>query len=174
MTRGGRDRRHHAPFLMPELTSTQQALLMDARRAVLATVDAHGRPRPVPVCFALDPGSPDTPDAPPVIWTPLDEKPKAAGDVRALARVRDLLARPRVTLLVDRWDEDWSRLAWLRLLGTATLVEPDGPEADAHDRAVRLLRARYSQYARHALETLPMIRVIVEEVAGWEATPRAG
>ena len=159
---------------MPALTSTQTALLLDARRAVLGTTDPNGRPRLVPVCFALDAGSPDTPDAPPVIWTPLDEKPKSAGDVRALARVRDLLARPPVTLLVDRWDEDWTRLAWLRLLGAATLVEHDGPEADEHAGAVRLLRARYPQYASHALETLPVIRIRVDRVVGWEATPRTG
>jgi PPOX class probable F420-dependent enzyme len=158
---------------MPSLTPSQRGLLAASRRAVLGTVDPSGRPRLVPVCFALDPGRLDRPDEAPVIWTPLDEKPKAAVDVRALARVRDLLARPRVTLLVDRWDEDWSRLAWLRLLGTATLVEPDGPEADAHARAVRSLRVRYPRYANQALETLPMIRIAVERVVGWEATPRS-
>ena len=57
-----------------------------------------------------------TPSAP-VLYTPIDDKPKRSDDPMALARVRDILADPRVTVLVDRWDEDWTRLAWLRCDG---------------------------------------------------------
>jgi PPOX class probable F420-dependent enzyme len=91
--------------------------------------------------------------------------------VRDLARVKDLLARPEVTLLVDRWDEDWGRLAWLRLYGRGELLEPGPREAAEHTRAVRLLRERYPQYTAHALESLPVIRIRIERAAGWEATP---
>ena len=97
------------------LGPAESRLLAEARTAVLATVDTLGRPRPVPVCFVAHF---------PVLYTPLDEKPKHEADPHALARVRDIQGRPEVTLLVDRWDEDWSRLAWLRLHGQATLLEP--------------------------------------------------
>jgi PPOX class probable F420-dependent enzyme len=103
------------------------------------------------------------------VYSALDDKPKSVADPRALARVRDIAERPRVTLLVDRWSEDWTQLAWVRIEGSATLLEPTGTAALEHARAVGLLRARYPQYATHNLETRPMIRVAVERVSGWAA-----
>lgn len=153
---------------MPVLTSDQRAFLAAARTATLATIDAQGRPRLVPICFALQP---DAGGDAPVLYTPLDEKPKHVADVRGLARVRDILATPEVALLVDHWDEDWLQLAWLRVAGTAELLEPEDDVA-AHTEAVGLLRAKYPQYAMHALETLPIIRVRLERALGWEATRR--
>ncbi|HEX5827324.1 MAG TPA: TIGR03668 family PPOX class F420-dependent oxidoreductase [Candidatus Limnocylindrales bacterium] len=153
------------------MTQEQRAFVAAARRATLGTIAPDGRPRLVPVCFALRP----TGDGgPPVIWTPLDEKPKRSGDPRGLARVRDLLERPAVTLLVDRWDEDWTRLGWVRCLGTAALVEPQAagghggsPAPPEHASAVAALRSRYPQYATHDLESRPVIRITVEHVVSW-------
>lgn len=113
----------------PILDARQRAFLEEARRLVLVTIAPTGLPRPVPVCFALAPAPLD------VLYTPLDAKPKRAADPRDLARVRDVLARPRVALLADRWDEDWSRLAWLRLEADARLLEPGGADAAEHDAA---------------------------------------
>ena len=60
-------------------------------------------------------------------YTPLDEKPKGSADPLGLARCATSSGGLEVTLLVDRWDEDWTRLAWVRLEGTAAdLLEPDG------------------------------------------------
>ena len=91
------------------VTPAARAFLAGARRAILATVAPDGRPRLVPVCFALAPD--DDARGRPILYTPLDEKPKRVGDPHQLARVRDLLVRPDVTLLVDHWDEDWQHLA---------------------------------------------------------------
>ncbi len=134
-----------------------RALLAEARRAILSTIAPDGRPRSVPICFVVVGAA---------VWTPLDEKPKRTPDPRALARVRDILRDPRVTLLVDRWDEDWARLAWLRIEGTASLVEPG---EDGHERAVWGLRARYPQYATQTLEDRPLIRIDMEGVVAWSA-----
>jgi PPOX class probable F420-dependent enzyme len=144
------------------MTAVQRAFVAGARRATLGTIAPDGRPRLVPVCFALAPTS----DDPAVIWTPLDEKPKQAEDPRGLARVRDLLERPAVTLLVDRWDEDWTRLGWVRCLGTAALLEPDDRTAE-HAGAVTALRSRYPQYTTHDLESRPVIRIAVDRVVAW-------
>jgi PPOX class probable F420-dependent enzyme len=143
----------------PVLTDAQRAFLGAARRAVLATISPNGRPRLVPICFSLDP-------ALPILYTPLDDKPKRSGDPLALARVRDIAADPSVTVLVDRWDEDWSRLAWLRMDGRAALLPPsaDRPE---HAAAIATLRTRYPQYASHRLETRPLIRIQIERVVDW-------
>lgn len=154
---------------MPILTPEQRAFLDAGRTATLATTATDGRPRLVPICFAL---RPDDVDGRAILYTPLDEKPKRTGDVRDLARVRDILVLPEVTLLVDRWDEDWSRLAWLRLHGAGELLEPQAHEVTEHGTAVASLRAKYPQYRSHALERLPVIRIRLDRALGWTATPQ--
>ncbi len=118
----------------------------------------------MPIAYAFD----ATPERL-TLYTALDEKPKSVSDPHALARVRDIGTRPRVAILVDRWDEDWSRLTWVRLEGTAVLLEASDESADEHSRAVGLLRARYPQYATHDLETRPVIRISIDRVSGWSA-----
>jgi Pyridoxamine 5''-phosphate oxidase. len=108
---------------MRSLTTAEARLLGESRTAVLATIDPAGRPRLMPICFAVGRGG----NSSPAIYTPIDDKPKISPEPHRLARVRDIAARPEVSLLVQHWDEDWTRLAWLRLRGTAELVEPDDP-----------------------------------------------
>ena len=149
------------------LSPEDRALLGATRRAVLATVSAAGRPRQVPVCFAIVDGQSGA-----TLYSPLDEKPKRGLDPRQLARVRDLLDRPHVSLLADRWDEDWTTLAWLRVDATASLVEPGTPE---HAQAIVALRLRYPQYRTQRLEVCPMIRLAPTRIARWSSTdPPAG
>jgi PPOX class probable F420-dependent enzyme len=145
----------------PVLTIAQRAFIESARRAVLATIGRAGRPRLVPICFALATDRP-------ILYTPLDDKPKRTNDPLDLARVRDIGADPRVTLLVDRWDEDWTQLAWLRAAGTAELLPP-GPDRPEHTTAVAALRGRYPQYETHRLEDRPLIRITIERVIEWGA-----
>lgn len=147
---------------MARLTEAQSELLRAARRAVLATIRPDGRPRLVPCAFAAD-LAPERAGAA-VLYTALDEKPKSVADPHNLGRVRDIRARPQVSLLVDRWSEDWSELAWLRLDGHASLLEPGGLE---HSSAIELLRERYGQYASQAIEARPVIRIEVESATDW-------
>jgi PPOX class probable F420-dependent enzyme len=140
------------------LTADELAFLAAARTATLATIAPDGWPRLVPVCFVVREGID--------VYVPLDEKPKRTDDPRDLARVRDLRARPDVALLVHRWSEDWSELGWLRLRGTASLVEP-ADELDEHAAVVAELRAKYPQYASHRLEERPLIRVRVTGASSW-------
>ena len=151
------------------LESEQRQFIEERRTATLATISRGSQPRLVPICFVL--ADPDPADPRAVLYSPLDEKPKRGADVRELARVRDITARPEVTLLFDRWSEDWSRLAWLRARGAASLVEPH-EDPRAHAAAVDALRAKYPQYREHAIDTLPMIRVVIAEVLSWSATGR--
>ena len=113
----------------------------------------------MPVCFVLD-------AVEPVLITPIDEKPKQSDDPRSLARVRDIEADPRVAVLVDRWDEDWARLAWLRAVGSAVVTS-----AAATDHAGTSLRSARSTRStpRHRLEVRPLIRVTIERVTSWGA-----
>lgn len=121
----------------------------------------------MPLAFAL---KATTDDDLPILYSALDEKPKSVADPRELGRVRDILARPGVSVLVDRWSEDWSELAWLRLDGDATLIEPTGRAAAEHSQAVSLLRDRYPQYATHRLEERPILRIAIQRAVDWSLT----
>jgi PPOX class probable F420-dependent enzyme len=132
-----------------------EAFLHAQRLGRLATVDEHSRPHVVPVCFAYAAG---------VVYIALDAKPKRV-PVRELRRVRNLIANPNVQLLVDVWDEDWTRLAYLQLRGLASVIEAGSEQA----AAVRLLRARYAQYAAMGIDDAPIIRIEVTSYVAWGA-----
>jgi PPOX class probable F420-dependent enzyme len=152
-----------SPPALPILSQSDRRLLLESRTATLATLDPNGHPRLVPCCFAPDPERDR-------LWTPIDEKPKRSADPRQLGRVTDLTAWPAVSLLVDRWSEDWSKLAWLRLHGNAALLEPGEPGAvPERRRAIELLRARYPQYREHDLEARPIIAVEITAAIRWAA-----
>ncbi len=141
----------------PLLSRDQRSFLGSARRAALATIAPDGHPRLVPICFVLE-------GDPPILYTPIDDKPKRTDDPFALARVRDIDADPRVTVLVDHWDEDWRRLAWLRVEGQGAMLDAEVAE---HASAVTALRAKYPQYDTHRLEKRPLIRVTFERLIAW-------
>jgi PPOX class probable F420-dependent enzyme len=134
-----------------ELPPAAAHLFREARRAVLTTIDGHGRPHAIPVCFGLR-GSD--------VVTAVDQKPKRGGE---LARVANVRRRPVATVLVDRWDEDWSRLAWVMLRGRAEILS-GGAE---HAEALRLLRARYAQLAAMDLAGRPVIAIRIERTTSW-------
>jgi PPOX class probable F420-dependent enzyme len=125
----------------------------EARVARLATTDPDGRPHLVPIVFALDG---DT------LYSAVDSKPKRS---RILRRIENARERPDVTVLVDHWDEDWTRLWWVRLRGRARVLD-GGEEAG---RAVELLAEKYAQY-RDAAPRPPVLAIDVVEWRGWEAT----
>lgn len=134
------------------MLSDEQRRFVEARRVGhLATADAGGVPHVVPVCFAL---------AGDAAYVTIDEKPKRAG---SLKRVRNILKNPAVALVVDRWDEDWSRLGWVMLRGRAEILEA-GAE---HDRAQALLRARYPQLCAMRIEALPVIAIRIARAIAW-------
>jgi PPOX class probable F420-dependent enzyme len=135
------------------LTVGQRAFLQRHRRATLATVGADGAPHVVPCVYAL---------LNELIYTPLDGKPKRA-PVERLQRVRDIAANPAVCLMIDDYDEDWTRLAWLQLRGEATLVA----DAAERARAAAALLARYPQYRALPLDDAPMLRITSRRVIEW-------
>lgn len=151
--------------MTPILTDAERRFVAAQRTAVMATGGTDGRPRLVPICFVV--AASDDRLGRPVLHSPIDEKPKSDADPHKLQRVQDLLVLPEVTLLVDHWDEDWTRLGWVRLYGRGELLEPEPREAAEHAAAVRALRAKYPQYATHDLEHRPMIRLTIDRVRSW-------
>jgi PPOX class probable F420-dependent enzyme len=148
----------------PILSPVERAFLAAARRAVLATIDPDGQPRLVPICHVV---GDDDKLGRPLLYTPIDDKPKTTPNPRQLSRMRDLLILPAATILADRWDEDWTRLGWLRVYGRAEILEPQPHEVEEHARAVAALRAKYAQYADHRLEDKPIIRIAIDRVRAW-------
>lgn len=140
-------------------TGAELAFVQARRVAHLATTAANGAVTIHPFCFAvlLD-------DEGPVIVTALDEKPKEAPD-RELGRVRDILANQTVAIVADEYGEDWSRLGWVHLRGTAKIIDPG---AVGHDVALAALRAKYPQYEPMALERRLVIRIAVESARSWQ------
>jgi PPOX class probable F420-dependent enzyme len=131
---------------------------LDAQRvAHLATADSAGAPHVVPVCFAR---------VDQCVYIVIDEKPK--GEALRLKRVRNIVENPRVALVADVYDEDWSRLGWLMVRGRARLVD----DAAEHARALRVLRQKYEQYRAMRLEGRPMLAIEVERLTAW-GTARA-
>jgi PPOX class probable F420-dependent enzyme len=138
------------------MTTAEEALRRRAEAAPvarLATVAEDGRPHLVPCCFALD-GD--------IAYSVVDHKPKRSAALRRLDNIR---AHPEVCLLVDHYDDDWSRLWWVRLDGRARVLE-DGPE---HASAIALLCVKYPQY-RTTPPSGAVVAIDVVACRAWSAT----
>jgi PPOX class probable F420-dependent enzyme len=128
-------------------------LVATARVGRLATLGPGGRLHLVPTCFALD-GN--------VLYSAVDEKPKRS---RQLQRIENVRAHPEVAVLVDHYEEDWSRLWWVRLRGSGRVVE-HGREFEL---ALRLLAEKYEHY-RQRPPPGPVLAIEIDEWRGWSAT----
>jgi PPOX class probable F420-dependent enzyme len=135
-----------------ELSARQRRFLEAGRVGHLATADRRGVPHLIPVCYAVEGAN---------LYITVDQKPKRR-DV-PLKRIRNILENPQVAFIVDRWDENWSRLGWVMLRGGAEILA-GGSE---HDGAQALLRARYPQYRGMALADLPVIAVRIARASDW-------
>ena len=121
--------------------------------ARLATADAQGRPHLVPIVFALRND---------VVWSAVDAKPKRT---RALRRLANIAANPAVCVLVDHYEDDWTRLWWVRADGRARILEATAPDAAV---GLDALAARYASY-RDMPPPGPLLEVSVERWSGWSS-----
>ena len=134
------------------LSEDRARFLAACRIGHLATADAQGVPHLVPVCFAVSDGT---------LYITIDQKPK--GEPRRLKRLRNISENPVAAFVVDRWDEDWTRLGWVMLRGPADILA----EGAEHDGAQALLRARYPQYRAMEMAELPVIAIRISRVTSW-------
>lgn len=136
-----------------ELSAGALRLIRSARVAHLATADAHGQPQVVPICFVFD-GN--------YFYSPIDEKPKRTAPQK-LKRIRNILENPKVSLVIDLYDEDWRQLAYFLLFGKARVLS----SGVKHHNAVRLLRRKYRQYRAMAIERRPVICIAPTRLRAW-------
>lgn len=131
----------------------ERLFLLDQRVGRLATADSHGAPHVLPVGYALEG---DT------LYIAIDDKPKRTSG-RKLKRLQNIIENPRVAVVVDRYDEDWSRLGWVMLRGRAEILD----DGDEHDEAQALLRARYPQLAGMQIAGYPVIALRIDRATSW-------
>jgi PPOX class probable F420-dependent enzyme len=124
--------------------------LAASKVAHLATVSAEGQPHIVPIVFALDG---DT------LYFAVDAKPKKT---TRLARLKNIAANPKVSVLVDHYEDDWTRLWWVRVDGTAQVVIDDAQA----QRAIDLLAKRYEQHAADRPGG-PVVAIHIDRLTGW-------
>ncbi len=134
------------------LSDDQRRFLSRNRVGRLATADNAGRPHVVPVCYAVH-GT--------TLYITIDEKPKKLE--RSPKRLRNLMENPAAAVMVDHYEEDWSRLGWIMLRGRGEILA----SGDEHDSAQTLLRKRYPQYERMDLQPLPVIALRIARVTTW-------
>jgi PPOX class probable F420-dependent enzyme len=116
----------------------------------LATSGPDGRPHVVPICFDTHQ---DT------LYFAIDNKPKRTTNLK---RLRNIAANPAVSVLVDHYEDDWTKLWWVRVDGTARIVKD---EAEGH-RAIELLMKRYPQYSRTP-PVGPVVAISIDRISGW-------
>src|SRR5262249_19158629 len=131
--------------------------LAGARVGHLATVDTHGAPHSIPVCFWFDGAH---------FYFAIDEMPKRRAGLE-LKRIRNIGGNARVALVIDHYEEDWAFLAYVLVHGRAQVVD----DANEYLLALRNLREKYPQYRSMALvaEANPMVRIEAERVHVWGA-----
>jgi PPOX class probable F420-dependent enzyme len=120
--------------------------------ARLATTDPDGRPHLVPIVFALEG---DT------LYSAVDRKPKRSSKLR---RIENARSRPDVTILVDHYEDDWTRLWWLRLRGHARVLDA----GEERDHALALLKEKYPQYHTEPPDG-PVLAVDITDVREWSS-----
>jgi PPOX class probable F420-dependent enzyme len=138
---------------LEQLSGWAIELVDSARIAHLGLLDADGAPRVMPVTFARVGGA---------LWSAIDQKPKRVHG-ESVARVRWLRASPRAALTVDRYDDDWCRLAWVQVLCAASVVDVVG-----RDDVLEALARRYPAY-REAPPPGPLIELRPERILCWRA-----
>ena len=134
--------------------------LHEARVGRLATVNEQGRPSVVPFCFTV------IRHENPVVVSVLDEKPKHVPD-RELARVRNIRQNPQVAFVVDHYEEDWARLAFVQVRGDARVVSLG---EDGHAEAIAALREKYRQYRAMEIDNRPVIVIEHLRIRAWSAS----
>ena len=132
------------------------ASVREARVGRMATVTPEGKPHVVPFVFVLVGEGSDLH----AYWA-VDQKPKKGPRLR---RIENLERNPAIEFVVDGYDDDWDRLWWVRVSGTARVVVSDDERTEA-------LAALHAKYPRYVIEppTGPVIAVDVDRVSGWKA-----
>jgi PPOX class probable F420-dependent enzyme len=137
-------------------TDKEKMFILSHRVGRMATADKSGRPLVVPICYAYD-GR--------YFYTPIDKKPKRVS-IEKLKRIRNILENPNVSVVIDEYHEDWSKLCYVIIYGRADLIE----RGEEYHNSLGLLCEKYSQYKDMNLSklNLPVIRIVPNRIVSWD------
>lgn len=136
-----------------QLTKKERVFIHSGRVAHLATADKKGQPHVIPICYVFVGKE---------LYSPIDEKPKKSSPLQ-LKRIRNILANPHVSVVVDKYDDDWRKLAYVLITGRTKILLG----GQKHKRAVLLLRRKYPQYRKMAIQDRPMIQIQPTHWKSW-------
>jgi len=139
--------------LTAETPSWAVKLLASARLGHLACSTEDGKPLVIPICFAFD-GT--------MIFSAIDEKPKKTSPL-SLHRVTNILENPKVCFTVDVYSEDWRKLRYVMVHGTAEVLQ----RGRKFETAIAILRKKYQQYRSMKLENRPVIKIKPLRIVAW-------
>ena len=139
------------------MASQEAARINAVRAARLATADSDGVPHLVPICFAYDGEH---------FYSVLDRKPKRTS-LMNLKRVRNMLSNPNVALVLDHYEEDWGKLWFVLVTGTAQIVQ----QGEEHQYAIAILRDKYPQYRSMDIDENPVIKITPARITSWGNVP---
>ena len=144
---------------MAAIPADVAGFISGSRVGHLGTTDATGQPLVVPICYAFDGDS---------IYSAIDAKPKTTA-IDRLKRIRNIRDNAKVSVVIDRYDEDWAQLRYVIIQGEAELLT----EGAQFRRGADLLLAKYPQYRAMGLdrESGLMIRVKPSRVTEWQFAP---
>ena len=136
-------------------TQKERNIIISHKIARMATVDGSGNPLVLPVCFAYDGRC---------IYSPIDKKPKRVSSDK-LKRVRNVLGNPNVSLLIDKYVENWNNLYYVIIVGRADVLNG----GEEYERSLKILSDKYDQYRKMGLENLgaPVIKITPEKIISW-------
>ena len=138
---------------MPTIPEHYLKILTNYPIGHLATADQNAHPHLIPICYSSDGVS---------IVSALDQKPKSTG-IRNLKRVKNIISNPQVALLIDHYDDDWQKLWYVLISGTATLLE----KGEFQKKAIGLLVDKYPQYQDMCISKSPVIRITPTKITSW-------
>ncbi len=122
-----------------KLNQKTKALIKGAKVARLATVDQKSHPYVVPVVFVFHEN---------LFFIPLDDKTKTVNAIK-LKRVKNIEKNANVTLLIDKYQNDWKKLFFLMIHGKAAVM--DEKNNKLMDKIHKLLISKYPQYKKIGL-----------------------
>jgi len=131
--------------------------ILSHRVARMATIDKLGRPLVVPICYAYDGKN---------LYSPIDKKPKKA-PARELKRISNIIYNPYVSIVIDDYHEEWSKLCYVIVHGRAELLE----SGEDYLKSLSILCEKYPQYLEMNLSSLnlPVIKVVPDRILSWGA-----
>ena len=136
-------------------TKREVTFIQTQRVARMATVDKSGKPLVLPICYAYY-GN--------YLYTPIDKKPKRVAP-KELKRIKNIEINPQVSVLIDRYYEDWTRIAYIIIHGTAVVID----RGKEYRESLTILGEKYRQYRQMKLSQLglPVIKIIPNRFISW-------